>query len=127
MAVYFGQVHDQDPRSSAISERQMLSSALKAAVAKQLGESKFALWFGDGVHLGLSGEGNTLEVQVPNAFFLEWIKRHFAANLLNAAQAVTGQHLQLSFAIRDEPESSVDRCGLRPRMSIPGTSQAAVH
>ncbi len=102
MVVNSGQVHDQDPKSNAIPDRQTLNSALKAVVSEQLGEPKFALWFGDGVHRRLSGEGDALEVLVPNAFFREWIKGHFAGNLVEAAQAVTGRRVWLSFAIRDE-------------------------
>jgi chromosomal replication initiator protein len=102
MAAYSGHVHDQKPDLQVTPDSLALNSALKAAVAERLGESRFALWFGDGVHLGLSGDGVALEVQVPNAFFREWIKGHFATNLRDAAQAVIGRPVELNFAIRDE-------------------------
>ena len=104
MAAYSGHVPDRDSESNQIRDRQTLNLVLRAAVAEQLGEPKFALWFGDGVHLGISGEGDALEVQVPNAFFREWIKGHFAVNLVEAAQTVTGRRVRLSFAIRDEAD-----------------------
>jgi chromosomal replication initiator protein len=73
-------------------------------VAERLGEPRFGLWFGEGVRLGLSGDGEALEIQVPNAFFREWIKSHFAASLVEAAQVVAGKPVRLSFAIQDEVE-----------------------
>jgi len=132
MAAYSSHVHDRDSESNTIPDRQALNLALRAAVAKQLGEPKFALWFGDGVQVGLSGEGDAMEVQVPNAFFHEWIKGHFAGNLMEAAQAVTGRRVRLSFAIRDEAdlplpdvvepedERSKQRSGNTVTVPIPG-------
>ena len=80
------------------------SAALRTAVAERLGEPRFGLWFGEGVRLGLSGDGSALEVQVPSAFFREWIKNHFADSLTEAAQAVAGRPVRLTFAIQDEAE-----------------------
>ena len=94
--------HDREPRATV--DPGALESALCAAVAERLGEPRFGLWFGEGVRLGLSGDGSALEVQVPSAFFREWIKNHFAASLTEAAEAVAGRPLRLTFAIQDEAE-----------------------
>lgn len=75
-------------------------TTLRAAVAERIGESRFGLWFGDGVHLGVAGD--SLEVGVPNAFIRERIRGHFAGNLLDAAHAVTGRSLRLRFHVADE-------------------------
>jgi chromosomal replication initiator protein len=80
------------------------ASALRAAVSERVGESRFGLWFGDGVQLGLSGDGNALEVRVPDAFFRDWIKRHYTTSLLEAAEVVAGRPLELSIQVRDEGE-----------------------
>jgi len=113
-----------------------LESALRAAVAERLGELRFSLWFGEDVHLGLSGDGDALEVQVPNAFFREWIRGHFSANLVEAAQAVTGRQVRLSFAVQNEidpplgdvvdPDSdrSQQRSGSTVTVPIPGDLKA---
>src|SRR5947207_11214537 len=66
-------------RGAAVAE-----SALRAAVSERLGESRFGLWFGDGVRLGLNGQGDALEVRVPDAFFRDWIGRHYTTSLLEA-------------------------------------------
>jgi chromosomal replication initiator protein len=67
----------------------VVESTLRAAVAERLGEARFGLWFGEGVRLGV--DGDVLEVGVPNAFFREWIQGHFAGNLIEAAETVTGR------------------------------------
>ncbi len=79
-------------------------SALRAAISERVGESRFGLWFGDGVHLGLSGDGSALEVRVPDAFFRDWIQRHYTDSLLEAGEAVTGRPLRLSIEVRNEEE-----------------------
>ena len=81
-----------------------MESSLRTAVAARLGEAKYGLWFGDGVQLGLDGEGSSLEVRVPNAFFREWIEGHYARSLIEAGEAVTGRTLPLVFKIHDEAE-----------------------
>ena len=77
-----------------------MEAALRAAVAERVGEARFGLWFGEGVRLGV--EGDALEVGVPNTFFREWIRGHFAENLAEAAEAVTGRPLRLTFRVGDE-------------------------
>ncbi|WP_422928112.1 chromosomal replication initiator protein DnaA [Singulisphaera sp. PoT] len=82
-----------------------LETSLRAAVAERVGEGRFGLWFGEGVHLGLDDE--SIEVGVPNAFFREWIQGHFSGNLIEAAEAVTGRTLALKFRIDGEAEPKV--------------------
>jgi chromosomal replication initiator protein len=56
------------------------------------------------VHLCLSGDGDALEVRVPDSFFREWIESHYTASLLEAAEAVLGRPMQVSVRIHDEVE-----------------------
>ena len=81
--------------------------ALRAALAERLGELRFGLWFGEEVHLDLSGDGDALDVQVPNAFFQEWIRGHFSTSLVEAAQEVTGRQVRLSIAVQNELDPAV--------------------
>ncbi len=81
-------------------------SAVRAAVADRLGEAKFGLWFGDGVDLRISGDGESLVVRVPDEFFRDWIRRHYAKNLSEAAESVAGRALRLSIEVRS-PEEDV--------------------
>ena len=82
------------------TQHQAAETSLRAAVAERIGESRFGLWFGEGVHLGVADDA--LEVGVPNAFVREWIRGHFAGNLIEAAHAVTGRSLRLRFHVADE-------------------------
>ena len=92
-----------------LTDQQPLRTALLTALAKELGESRFRLWFGEGVNLVLQGDGDALEVQVPNAFFREWIQGHFSGSLVEAAECVTGRRVQLTFSIHDQ-----DHCASGP-------------
>ena len=80
-------------------QRSGVESTLRAAMAERLGESRFGLWFGEGVRLGVLDD--SLEVGVPNAFFRDWIQGHFAGNLIDAAREVTGRSLRLAFRVDD--------------------------
>lgn len=79
-----------------------LERDLRSAVAERLGEARFGLWFGEGVRLGV--DGDALMVEVPNGFFREWIQSHFAANLIEAAEAVVGRPLRLDFQVGGEAD-----------------------
>jgi chromosomal replication initiator protein len=82
----------------------LVEAALRAAVSERLGSARFGLWFGDGVRLRVSGDGDALEVRVPDPFFREWIRRHYTSSLIEAAKAVTGRQLPVSILIHGESE-----------------------
>lgn len=79
-----------------------VEARLREVLAERLGGDRFGLWFGEGVRLGV--DGDALEVGVPNAFFREWIEGHFAKNLNEAAEAVAGRPLKLTFRVGAECE-----------------------
>ncbi len=84
----------------ASARHDRLEAPLRTALAERLGESRFGLWFGEGVSLGIAGD--SVEVGVPNAFFRDWISGHFSRNLVEAAHEVTGRQLRLAFRLDDE-------------------------
>jgi len=106
------------PLSPANSRRFAVEeSALRAAVSERLGEARFGRWFGNGVGLALSSDGDALEVRVPDSFFREWIRSHYSTSLLEAAEAVVGRPVRLSIHIHGEAESRfshVDETGPPP-------------
>jgi chromosomal replication initiator protein len=89
----------------AIAQHDRLEIPLRAALAERVGDSRFGLWFGDGVSLGVSGDA--LEIGVPNAFFRDWIQGHFSRNLMDAGEAVTGRQLRLAFRLDGEAPPQV--------------------
>jgi chromosomal replication initiator protein len=123
-------------RKPAVPERAVshaLESEIRDALAERLGETRFGLWFGEGVRLGVSGDGGSVEVQVPNAYFRDWIKGNFARSLADSVKAVTGRTLPLSFSVQDEappfrdveivpekPEAGESRPGNSVVVPIPG-------
>ena len=95
---------DQAGARASAQGPTVVESALRAAVSERLGATRFGLWFGESVRLGLSGKGDSLEVRVPDPFFREWIQSHYTTSLLEAAEAVLGRPMQLSIRIHDEAE-----------------------
>lgn len=78
--------------------RASLESALRAAVTERLGPDRFELWFGhDARSLGVDGE--SLTVRVPNGFSRDWIRGHYAGDLLGAGEQVLGVRPTLDFRI----------------------------
>lgn len=83
--------------------RDGVEDALRAAVARKVGDAKFGLWFGEEVRLGV--DGDALEVGVPNGFFREWIRGHFSGSLMEAAESVVGRPLRLAFKIDSDVQA----------------------
>ncbi len=88
---------------------------MRAAVSEKLGPARFRLWFGESVRMTLSGQGDALEVRVPDPFFREWIQGHYTTSLLEAAQAVLGRPMRLTFEVRDEAEPPLGDVVAPPR------------
>ncbi len=102
MAVHPGKER-AGPRT-AVEARSTVDSKLRIAVSERLGPTRFGLWFGDSVKLGLSGEGESLEVRVPDSFFRDWIQTHYASSLLEVAESVLGRPIKLAIRIQNEME-----------------------
>jgi chromosomal replication initiator protein len=107
---------------SVTTDDRSMESALRTALAERLGEPRFGLWFGEGVHFQLSGDGGALVVQVPNVFFRDWIRGHFANNLAEAARDVVGRELRLDFAIQVQDEADPRVGDVVPPEADPGRS-----
>ena len=84
----------------AIARQDRMETPLRAAVAERVGASRFGLWFGEGVSLGVGDDA--VEVGCPNVFFRDWIRGHFTETLAEAALAVTGRQLRVAFRLDDE-------------------------
>jgi chromosomal replication initiator protein len=120
MAGHLGPIKDQPLLTAGSRRLAVEESALRAAVSERLGEVRFGRWFGDGVRLGLSGDGNALEVRVPDSFFREWIQSHYSTSLLEAAEAVVGRPVRLSIQIHDDAQPpSGNLAGTRPPRDEP--------
>ena len=107
MAAHPGQAQHEHPHQSG-PQGPVDPGAVESALRRRSPSG----WVNRGLGSGLArgcGWGSAvmaaaLEVQVPSAFFREWIKNHFADSLTEAAQSVAGRPVRLTFAIQDEAE-----------------------
>jgi len=70
---------------------------LESRIAERLGPQRFNVWFKNATRFTLTD--NYLHIASPNHFVGEWIERHFADVVAEAAREVTGRDFTLSFAI----------------------------
>lgn len=70
---------------------------LAVAIEQRVGAQRFHVWFNNSTRLDLRGDG--LEIAVPNDFISEWIVRHFARSIQEAAQEVMGGPLPVRFCV----------------------------
>jgi chromosomal replication initiator protein len=97
---------DQSNRNAEVGGPAVLEESLRSAVSERVGATRFALWFGGNVRLGLNREGDLLIVRVPDPFFRDWIERHYAPTLASAVETVVGRKLGVSVQIHNESEPS---------------------
>ena len=69
---------------------------VEARIAEQVGPQRFNVWFKNATKFALTDD--YLHVSVPNHFVGEWLERHFADVIRDAARAVTGREYTLCFA-----------------------------
>lgn len=103
-----------------------IDSALRAAVAGEVGQERFDLWFGDSVRLRLSGE--SLLVTAADQFTLDRLRVQFRPELLAAGERVARRPVQVCFELEaaTEPASSnTEPIGGSPDR-IAGTSSAVI-
>ncbi|MBN1344424.1 MAG: chromosomal replication initiator protein DnaA [Phycisphaerae bacterium] len=70
---------------------------IRGAVAQRLGQQRFNLWFKNSTRFALTD--GFLEIDVPNPFIGGWIENHFTDQIVEAAEEITGRHLQVSFSV----------------------------
>ena len=102
---------DQSHSDTEVHAPARLEEALRSALSDRLGATKFSLWFGGNVRLGLNRERDSLIVRVPDRFFRDWIERHFTSNLIEAVEAVLGHRLGVSFQVHGESEQHPTNAG----------------
>lgn len=69
---------------------------VEARIAEQVGPQRFNVWFKNATKFSFTDD--YLNVSVPNHFVGEWLERHFADVIRDAALTVTGREHTLCFA-----------------------------
>jgi chromosomal replication initiator protein len=66
-------------------------------LAEKVGQQKFRIWFKNSTKLTLTD--GYLKICAPNPFIANWIENHFLGEIREAARAVTGGDVEVTFAI----------------------------
>ena len=84
-----------DPQETQQLER------LAGAIEQRVGRQRFSVWFDKSTKLRLTSDGPTpaLEISVPNDFISDWITKHFARAVQDAAGETLGCSLEVVFVV----------------------------
>lgn len=72
-------------------------SQIQSRIAEMVGPQRYKIWFKNSTELSLMD--GFLKVGVPNVFVGTWIENHFADTITEAAREVTGNEVQVAYAI----------------------------
>lgn len=76
-------------------------AVIREALAEAIGASRYDLWFGEGVRVGVDAEEAVLEIGVPNSFFRDWLLKHYSEQFREVTCKVIGRSLPLVFHLSD--------------------------
>ncbi|HHL40477.1 MAG TPA: chromosomal replication initiator protein DnaA [Deltaproteobacteria bacterium] len=93
-------------------------------VGRHVSEQHFATWFRP-IRVCGGGDG-TLELEVPNRFFLEWIKEHYQPLILDVLRKVADRDLKVCWKIKDDNRGKEEKERPRQRRSSPRRSKKTV-
>jgi chromosomal replication initiator protein len=99
-----------------------IASALRQALATQVGPERFNLWFGESTELDVRDD--RIVVSAPNLFFQEFLRRNFRAHLETAVEQVLGRATALEFVVRDREQDSTCKAAEAPCHDLTATEPA---
>ncbi len=76
------------------------------ALKERVGQQNFDIWIKPIQFI--SGEGEKVELEVPNRFFKEWINEHYSVHIKEAVSLLTRTPCQLQFRVRNEKTNGKD-------------------
>ena len=74
-----------------------LWSACLAEIEGKVSQKEYATWFSP--TRGLSMDGKTLTVEIPNRIFYQWIEQNYAEQLRQALDTVLGSDARLRYSL----------------------------
>ena len=90
-------------------------SQVEAIIAEKVGPQRYNVWFKNATRFSFTDD--YLHVSAPNHFIVDWLERHFANVISEAAREASGRDYKLSFAIdpllakhlgKKQPDRQVD-------------------
>jgi chromosomal replication initiator protein len=76
------------------------------SLKERVGQQNFDIWIKP-IHF-ISKEGETVELEVPNRFFKEWITEHYSLHIKDVVSLFTQMPCQLQFRIRNDKMNGKD-------------------
>ena len=76
------------------------------SLKERVGQQNFDIWIKP-IHF-ISKEGETVELEVPNRFFKEWITEHYSLHIKDVVSLFTQMPCQLQFRIRNDKLNGKD-------------------
>jgi len=86
-----------------MGSEQAVWPAILQEIQRNIRSQQFDTWFRNIEMAGISREAVTL--RVPNVFYHEWLKRHYASTIERAVFAVTGNKAAVQFVVHEKPAS----------------------
>ena len=99
-------------------------AALRIALAEQVGQQRFDLWFGSSTRI--QWDEHTLTVGVPNRFFLDFVRTTFRNELEAACTIVLGKCPPLKFRVDPVTLEAATEAASAPRRRRQANGAAAV-
>src|ERR1700733_1414701 len=87
----------------------------------QMNDESFDLWFRP--IKALSVEGSRLVLQVPNAFFADWLRDHYQTRIESLLKERSGEVINLSFSVL-RPVEELVKSGPTPSLPMPVVNTA---
>jgi chromosomal replication initiator protein len=87
------------------------------SLKERVGQQNFDIWIKP-IHL-ISMEGESVELEVPNRFFKDWIQEHYSSHIKEALSFLTQKPCLLKFRMRNEKDFSPPPWQANDLLTIP--------
>jgi chromosomal replication initiator protein len=88
------------PQTIKVQFMEDIWSKVTDSLKEKVGQQNFDIWIKP-IHF-VSMDGDTLELEVPNRFFKEWINEHYSPHIKEVLSLLTQKQCHLQFRIRSE-------------------------
>jgi chromosomal replication initiator protein len=104
-------------------------AAVRARLARRIGEDRYEMWFGAQTQLVL--DGDALRVLAPTQFYCDWLRKSFREPLESSCREITGRTPAVEFQVapdhpkldcRDRPEADRRKADRPEAASVPPSS-----
>ncbi|UCG57932.1 MAG: chromosomal replication initiator protein DnaA [Phycisphaerales bacterium] len=98
-------------------------AAINEALAQQIGQQKYRIWFKNSTRFTRAGE--YLKIGVPNLFIARWIENHFSVEIAKATRLATGAKVEITFVVDPDLSGTVRRTQLDSQAQLVEKAQSS--